>query len=58
MTEQERLRALRNMLETARVLAVEDDPVLDPAMHRVVAILHDALRLLDTDYLEASVHPA
>ena len=45
---------LRQMLDSARILAQEDDPVLDDAMPRVAAILHDALRLVDVEYLEAS----
>ncbi|MEW6475703.1 MAG: hypothetical protein AB1679_25900 [Actinomycetota bacterium] len=51
MTEEERLETLHQMLAAGRRLAAEDDPVLDDSMPRVVAILHDVLRLMDLDYL-------
>lgn len=54
MTEERRIELLHEMLSTARALAAEDDPVLDEVMPRVVAILHDALRLVDLDYLGTS----
>lgn len=55
MTEERRIELLHEMLSSARTLAVEDDPVLDEVMPRVVALVHDALRLVDLDYLETSV---
>lgn len=52
MTSQERVDRLRALLNDAKVLAAEPDPVLDEAMPRVVAIAHDALRLIDLDYVD------
>lgn len=52
MTSQERIERLRGLLAEAKELAAEPDPVLDEAMPRVVAIVHDALRILDLDYLD------
>jgi hypothetical protein len=48
--ERERIGKLHDMLFAAESLAEEDDRVLDEAMPRIVAIVHDALRLIDLEY--------
>ena len=53
MSEEHRIAQLHGMLSTARTLAEENDPVLEEAMPRIVAILHDALRLVDLDAPES-----
>jgi hypothetical protein len=58
MTERERIERLQEMLAAAKALAGEEDPVLDEVMPRVVAILHDALRLIDPDHMEDSLSRA
>jgi hypothetical protein len=58
VTEQQRIDAVQGMLTTAKALAAEDDPVLDEAMPRVVAILHDAVRLIDPDHMDDSLSRA
>jgi hypothetical protein len=58
VTEQQRIDAVHGMLATAKALAAEDDPLLDEVMPRVVAILHDAIRLLDPDYMDDSLSRA
>jgi hypothetical protein len=45
-----RLQTLHTMLDLAISLAHEEDPVLDEAAPRLVAILHDTLRLVDVEY--------
>lgn len=50
MTHDARIASLTTMLESAKQLAGEDDPVLDKAMPRIAAILHDTLRLVDLEY--------
>lgn len=53
-----RTERLHQLLADAKALGEEDDPVLDKAMPRVVAIVHDALRLLDLDYVDDIVNYA
>jgi hypothetical protein len=58
VTEQQRIDAVHGMLARAKALAAVEDPVLDEVMPRVVAILHDAVRLIDPDYMDDSLSRA
>ncbi|MDP1819130.1 MAG: hypothetical protein Q8K58_04470 [Acidimicrobiales bacterium] len=52
MDRQQEIELLHRLLDDAKQLARSSDPVLTLAMPRISAIAHDALRLVDLDYVD------
>lgn len=53
MDGQAQMSRLNEMLSIAKTMPAESEPIIQEAIPRLVAILTDAIRLMDVDYQAA-----